>query len=365
MRAMIRRFAVVTALAFTGVVYADPSYQVGQVIANAKDSAIDDQGDLLYTALPAIGNNFTVDLVHNGQTTAVATGRFTSQAVNNGFVIGEDSSISPAVPFISHNGSLSDLPLPAVPNLGATAAGVNASGTASGDTYLSNSGTFAGSIGCVWNGGSVTVLPSGSYSYADANEIANNGTIAGDVYANSNDLSTYQAVIWPAGASSYMSLGAGPGSTAVAISNNGNFIAGAYYGGGIFIFNQSTGKVTTIGAPSDINESGGFGTYPYSINNNGDVTLGCFTTDDTGYQCFLWNGSQFENLDLPGAIGNGTNIFMNDAFINDAGDIVGDAENPNLGSANSEVVELTPVPEPVGIGLFGVALPLLRRRRTR
>jgi hypothetical protein len=259
MKIIVQSIAVAMMVAFGQTVHGNPLYEASQVIVDAKDGAIDDGGDLVYTALPATGNNDTVELVQNGQTTAVATGQLSSQAVNNGFVIGEDSGASPAIPYIAHNGSVNDLPLPAVPNLGATAAGISASGTASGDTYLSNSGTFAGSIGCVWNGGSVTVLPSGSYSYADANGIANNGTVAGDVYANPSNLSTYQAVVWPAGASSYTSLGSGPGSTAVAISSNGNFIAGAYYGGGIFVVNQSTGKVTTIGAPADINESGGSG----------------------------------------------------------------------------------------------------------
>lgn len=228
-------------------------------------------------------------------------------------------------PFLFSNGTLTELSVN-----GGTPQGINTAGTVVG--YFGTPCSSPCGPGFMFSNGTLTILP------IDAAAINTSGQIAGGAANPSSQPEA--AVLQPDGTITF--LGFLPGennSRAFAINDAGQVTGNAYttvpqYALHAFLY--SDGKMTDIDT-FDSQASWGFG-----INSNG-VVVGMFTPSSTSmaYDAFVYMGGSMMDLNTLIPAGSGLTLVQAKG-INDAGEIVGQAQSNSDGSVHGFL--LTPVP---------------------
>lgn len=223
----------------------------------------------------------------------------------------------------------------------------------------------------LWQVGSTnTISLSTQSSYASGiNDI---GQVVGNVLFITGGTEAWQAALWQAGSTTAINLGAvsGYSSIANAINNNGQVV------GGISSFNGSTNgqfhaALWQAGSstPIDLGTLGGNTSQAYGINNSGQVVGYAATTSFIGASTLplahatLWQSGFKTAIDLNSLVSLSDGAYLSVAKgINASGQIIADGSD---GYAYILTPNITPVPAPSAIWLFGSALAVFIGNRHR
>ena len=147
-------------------------------------------------------------------------------------------------------------------------------------------------------------------------------------------------------------------SFAYDISASGQVVGRAYIANG-----DSHAFLWEDGAMDDLGTLGSSYSEARGINALGQVVGRSGTVDGEGH-AFLWeNGVMYDLNDL---VPNGSEWVLQYAFdTNDRGQIVGYGWRSGFYDGQCHAVLLTPIPEPAGLGVVGVALLVAMRRLRR